>query len=119
MKYMVISNKRFIMIGQKDDNINYDSLDTLMDLTSVEKFAFKKLRNIYDYRTNKTIFNTKTLSSSDKVRYSKGIRGLIKKKIIIRISRSGSINIMFINPDIIIPKNYDELLIEWNKYLNK
>jgi hypothetical protein len=121
----------FIMIGNGmngglKDKMSYlntrDTVKELLELTPIEKFAFKvlydKFKPEYDCDLDmyivSTLLNVKTgsLSNSDRVRFSKGFSGLVKKDIAKRIKREH----YQLNPYMFIPTMFHKELSMWNKH---
>ena len=102
-------SKRFDAMGVE----NMKAIYLLADLTRPEAFVFKKLESLRDYRDNMLEFSTATLSSTDKVVFVKGFKGLETKEIVKRIKR-GSPSIYMFNPDFILPLEYTDAIALWS-----
>ena len=100
---------RFTMLGNK-----MQSLDIIADFNKPEAFAFKLLKNQREYEDNISLFDTGSLSSTDKVVFYKGYKSLEQKNLIKRIKKGRPSKYIF-NPNFIIPNDYDESLNIWNK----
>ena len=119
--YMIGNNKRGSIKDKFMKTNTVDAVDLLLSLTSVEKYAFKILYNhfqpVYDEYTGKTytttILHVKTgsLKQSDKVRFSKGFKGLVLKRIAIRTKREH----YQLNPYMFIPTNFINEERKWNQ----
>jgi len=104
-------NKGIFYMIRKDKKD--DGIDIILNMTSVEKYIFKLLKDKISYEDNTVLFDTSILSNADKQRFSKGFKGLEKKNLIKRLNRSGSKNIFLFNPNFIIPNNYEKTIEKW------
>jgi len=99
----------FTMTGDK-----MKSLDIIADFSKPEAFAFKLLKNNREWNTNIATFSTSSLSSTEKVVFSKGYKMLNEKNLVIR-TRKGAVSSYLFNPDFIIPNDYSDALVMWRE----
>ena len=110
----------FFMAGNGNTRFKITSIDLISELCTFntsEQFAFTKLiEKLEPWKDSRKKHNVcvvivKTLGK-DEQKFGKGIRSLTDKGLVKRIKREHYL----INPNMIITQNYQEDLIEWNKY---
>jgi hypothetical protein len=121
--YMIGNGKR----NHKIDLKGYkpmDGIDKLLELGKYGRFAFKCLKSnlkpAYDELNNKyyttcyvEFVASKELSSTDRVKFQKGLKELIKEDIVRKTNKR---SLYMINPNLLIPKYYQIELADWNSF---
>lgn len=88
----------------------YPYEETLINLTSEESKAYKRILDAYDFDTGLSIINTQTMTHSEKTVFSRGFRDLHKRSLVKRVKKFTYL----INPEARIhQKLFEPLLTLW------
>lgn len=118
-----IKNKpQFLMIGKginmRKENMAVDLLKEVSNMNAPEKFAFFAIRDAMDYKDETLsciVVNQKYYTEYEKKMFKNGIKLLIDRKLIARVSRGK----YQVNPYAVIPTEFErarELWLEIVKY---
>lgn len=127
-KYTITKSKevktkpQFLMIGKginmRQENMAVDLLKEVSNMNTPEKFAFFAIRDAMDYKDETLsciVVNQKYYTEYEKKMFKNGIKMLIDRKLIARVSRGK----YQINPYAVIPTEFErarELWLEIVKY---
>ena len=90
-----------------------NALETVSNFTKPEAMVFIILKDLRDYETNYSRFGTSVLSNTDKVVFSKGLKLLMSKNLVIR-TKKGRVSTYLFNPDFILPSKYEPVKLDWD-----
>ena len=107
----------FYMIGRGS---KMNVLKILMECNRKEQFTIETLMKNRDYRNNLCTIRTNEMTPTQRSEFSQGLSSFKKKnyKIVHRIQKAykNRPTIYLMNPNFIIPKDYDIVLAKWNNY---
>jgi hypothetical protein len=103
---------RFIAMGYE-----MNAYELTLEFNKHEQMVMKIMVDNWDFVSGMVSFSSGTLSSTDKVKFSKGYKLLAEKNIILRI-RKGLSSSYMVNPDYIMPKDYVEAKDKWKNYIS-
>ncbi len=110
-----VNNKpNFRMIGVNKMN----AIKLLTSLTPQEAYVFQEIMSHLDYITNLGYVSQKNKTSTQTQQFTTGYKRLKDKDMVVRLKR-GQPSLYMVNPDLILPTNYDEALIRWNEATKK
>ena len=105
----------FRMIGRNlIKECSMEAVEILVDFTPQEARVFKELFSSIDYITNICIASNYSKTNTQKVQFSVGYKRLNEKNVVKRMSK-GIVSKYMINPDIIIPKDYEYAKKKWDE----